>query len=279
MNLWWTEDQTAGLRLGLRCRRVVSTAASPYQEVAVLDSVQFGRVLTLDDMVMTTEGDEFVYHEMLVHPAMVTADAPRRVLIVGGGDGGAVREVLRHPSVTSVVLAELDEEVVRTCRRELPAIAGALGDPRVTLAFGDGARYLAESADGAFDVILVDAPDPIGPAEVLFSSEFYAHAARVLAPGGALCAQTESPFLHADFIRRVQADLARAFPVVRLCWAVVPTYPGSMWTFSLASHGRDPLRHAVAPVASLRYWSPEVHRAAFVLPPFVAELLPQGSAL
>jgi spermidine synthase len=276
VDLWWTETQTPSLRLGLRCSRVIARARSAYQEVVVLETEQFGRLLALDDMVMTTEGDEFVYHEMLTHPAMVACPHPRRVLVVGGGDGGAVREVLRHPTVERVVLAELDPLVVELCRRHLPSVAAGLSDPRVELALGDGARYLGAAPSGAFDVILVDAPDPLGPAEVLFGEALFREAARVLAPGGVLVLQSESPFLHGALIRRIQADLRRHFPGVWLYWAVVPTYPGSMWTFSLASTGPDPLAEGVperGAALGTRYWSPAVHRAAFALPPFVQGLL------
>jgi len=274
MNLWWTEEQTSALRLGLRCEDVVERRRSAYQEIAVYQTAQYGRLLALDDMVMTTEADEFVYHEMLVHPAMSVAREARRVLIVGGGDGGCVREVCRHTSVERVVLAELDGDVIDVCRRHLPAIAGALGDPRVEIRVGDGVAYLAGVPDGAFDVILIDAPDPLGPAEGLFSERFYADAARALAPGGVLAAQTECPFLHADLIRRVQGTLRAQFPTVGLYWAVVPTYPGAMWTFSIAA--KEPLDlqspHRL-PAGATRYWTPAVHGAALVLPQFVQALV------
>lgn len=280
VELWWTEAQTRALRLGLRCTAVLERCRSAYQEVAVLQTEQYGRLLALDDVVMTTEADEFVYHEMLVHPALAACERPRHVLVVGGGDGGAVREVLRHPSVERVVLAELDEEVVRLCRAHLPTVAGALGDPRVEVRIGDACEYLRAAPRASFDAILVDAPDPVGPARGLFERGFYLAARHALTPAGVLAAQTESPFLHADLIRRIQTDLAALFPLVRLYWAVVPTYPGGMWTFSLASAGPDPLAPGLAERCRdlpTRYWTPEVHRAAFALPPFVAELLPSAT--
>ncbi len=278
MNLWWTEQQTPGLRLGLHCSQVLESRQSEHQHVAVYQTEQYGRLLALDDMVMTTEADEFVYHEMLCHPALAVADRPRHVLIVGGGDGGAVREVLKHPAVERVVLAELDGDVVDVCRRHLPSIAGRLDDPRVEIRVGDGVAYMADAADASFDVILVDAPDPIGPAEGLFGERFYAQAARVLSPRGVLAAQTECPFLHGPLITRVQQALRQHFSAVGLYWAVIPTYPGAMWTFSIAS--RDGGAVLNEPASSIRvpgrYWSPEVHRAAFALPPFVQALVGAG---
>ena len=279
MNLWWTEQQTSGLRLGLRCSQVLESRQSRYQHVAVYQTEQYGRLLALDDMVMTTEADEFVYHEMLSHPALAVAHHPRRVLIVGGGDGGAVREVLKHPTVERVVLAELDGDVIDVCRSHLPSIAGQLGDPRVEIRVGDGVAYMADAADGSFDVILVDAPDPIGPAEGLFGERFYAQAARVLSPSGILAAQTECPFLHGPLITRVQGALRQYFPTVGLYWAVIPTYPGAMWTFSIASRNAQAALREPAPEVRVsgRYWSPEVHRAAFALPPFVQALVEPGA--
>jgi spermidine synthase len=275
-NVWWTEQQTSGMRLGLRCTGVVATRQSPYQSIAIYETAQYGRLLALDDVVMTTEADEFVYHEMLAHPALTLCERPRRVLVVGGGDGGCVREVCRHPEVQRVVLAELDGDVIAICREHLPSIAAGLADPRVEVQLGDGAAYLAATPPGTFDVILVDAPDPVGPAEGLFTADFYRHAAAALAPGGVLAAQSESPFLHRDLIRRVQGGLRRTFPTVRLYWAVVPTYPGGMWTFSLAIRGPWPARPR--PVSlPCRYWSPQIQDAAFVAPPFMAELMEPGS--
>jgi spermidine synthase len=271
LDLWWTEQQTPDQRLSLRIAQVLHRARSDHQEVAVYDTPQYGRLLTLDDVVMTTERDEFVYHEMLVHVPLSVHPAPRRVLIVGGGDGGAVRESLRHPGVESVVLAELDPAVVDACRRFLPLTAARLDDPRVELAFGDGAAYLARH-EGEFDAVLVDAPDPIGPATGLFSAGFYRSAARALRRGGVFAAQTESPFFNGPLISRVQSDLRAAFDVARLYWAVVPSYPGGMWTFSFASLGPDPLAAEPRDVGDTRWWSPQIQRAAFVLPPFVAAL-------
>lgn len=279
MNLWWTEDQTPDLRLGLRCTSVLERRRSPYQDIAIYETAQCGRLLALDDMVMTTEADEFVYHEMLTHPAMSICANPRRVLIVGGGDGGCVREVCKHPSVEQVVLAELDGDVIEVCRRHLPSIAGALDDPRVRIRVGDAVGYVGDAPVGSFDVILVDAPDPIGPAEGLFGERFYAHVARALAPGGVLAAQTESPFLHGDLIRRVQAALRHQFRSTGLYWAVIPTYPGAMWTFSIAAQGTVDLARAQRALqASTRYWTPEVHGAAFALPPFVTALVGASEA-
>lgn len=271
MDLWWTEQQTPDRRLSLRVSQLLHRERSAYQEVAIYDTVEYGRLLALDDVVMTTERDEFVYHEMLAHVPLSVHPCPRRVLVVGGGDGGAVREALRHPTVESIVLAELDPVVVAVCRRYLPSIAGALDDPRVEMAFGDGIAYV-QRCEAEFDAILVDAPDPVGPATGLFDGAFYRNAARALREGGVLSAQAESPFLNAPLTGQILAGLRSAFSVTRLYWAVVPTYPGGMWDFAFGSRGPDPLSGTPRAVEATRWWSPEVHRMAFVLPPFVADL-------
>lgn len=272
-NLWWAEEQTPNLRLGFRCASVLERRRSAYQDIAVYDTADYGRLLALDDKVMTTEVDEFVYHEMLVHPALSWCASPRRVLVVGGGDGGCVREICRHGDVEHVVLAELDADVVEVSRRHLPKLAASLGDARVEVRIGDAAALLRQAEPQSFDVVLVDAPDPVGPAEVLFGPGFYRDAVRVLVPGGVLAAQSESPFLHADLIRSVQGALRGAFGRAALYWAVVPTYPGALWTFSLAVKAPWPTSPRRPRVAGTRYWSPEVQQAAAVLPPFVARLL------
>ena len=277
MELWWTEKQTADLRLDLRCAAVVERRRSPYQEIAVYDTLQYGRLLALDDVVMTTLGDEFVYHEMLVHPALTACPRPERVLIVGGGDGGAVREVCRHPAVRQIVLAELDAEVVDVCRRHLPEISGQLDDPRVEVRIGDAVDFLATAAADAFDVILIDSPDPIGPAAALFGRAFYADCARVLAPDGVLAAQSESPYVFPEALRQVQASMRAHFPRVGLYWAAIPTYPSGMWTFSIASHGTAVEGAAPPPELPTRYWSPEVQRGAFAVPPFVHQVLAEDA--
>jgi spermidine synthase len=274
---WFVEQQTADMRLGLRCVEVLHRSRSPYQEIAVYRTAQFGRLLALDDVIMLTEADEFAYHEMLVHPALLACARPRRVLVVGGGDGGAVREVLRHEAVAEVVLAELDAAVVEACRRHLPWTAPALDDPRVRVRVGDGARFVAEQPPASFDAVIVDAPDPVGHATSLFQPAFYAACRRVLAPGGLLAVQSDSPFVMAATTQHVVRELARCFPRVRVCWAVVPTYAGSLWTFTLGSLGPDPAdpppADRAAALAGCRYWSPQLHRAAFALPAFAERLV------
>ena len=274
---WFVEQQTADMRLELRCTDTLYRGRSRYQDIAIYRTAQFGRMLALDDVVMLTESDEFAYHEMLVHPAVLACPRPRRVLVVGGGDGGAVREVLLHSAVEEVVLAEMDGQVVAACRDHLPWTAGALDDPRVRVSLGDGAAFAAAQPDGSFDAVLVDAPDPVGHAEVLFGTDFYRQCRRILTPAGVLAVQSDSPFVQPGITRRVVARLTEGFPTVRVCWAVVPTYAGSLWTFTVASLGADPAEPAPlersAELQGCRYWSPALQRGAFALPAFAERLV------
>ena len=277
MSAWFQEQQTPTTQLRVAYERLLARERSRYQEVALYQTAAFGRVLTLDDVIMTTEADEFAYHELLVHPALLACPHPRSVLVVGGGDGGAVREVLRHPEVEAVTVAELDPVVVRLCRQHLPWAERAFGDRRVHLAFGDASEFVRRQPSGSFDAVLVDAPDPVGHASVLFSPAFYQDCRRVLRAGGVLAAQSDSPYTMPEVTRRVFGQLRELFPVVRVCWSVVPTYAGSLWTFTLGSLGEDPARQPpperVGPLLNCRYWTPELHRAAFILPAFVQRRL------
>ncbi len=274
MELWFSEDQTADLRISCRVTRVLHRERTPFQEIAVYETPEFGRLLALDDVIQTTERDEFTYHELLAHPVLCAHPRPRRVLVVGGGDGGVLREVLKHPCVEEAHLVEIDERVMAVAREFLPGIAAGFADPRAIVHVGDGIEFVARHAD-AFDVIVVDSTDPVGPAVGLFEEPFYRSVHACLREGGLFAAQTESPFFNADLIARVHATLRGIFPLVRLLLGVVPTYPGGCWSVTVASKGPDPASCDEERAASLatRYYSPAVHRALLALPPFVRDLL------
>lgn len=272
MELWFTEKQTPSVALSLKVARTVHREKTKYQDLAVLETIDDRRVLVLDGCIMTTDLDEFVYHEMIVHVPMCTHPNPRKVLVVGGGDGGTIREVLKHGSVEAAVLAEIDEGVIEASRRHLPHLSASLTDPRCRIMVGDGAEHV-RSRRGEYDVIICDSTDPVGPGTVLFSEDFYRASHRSLTDDGVFCAQMESPFFHGELIGRAVSELRRIFPVVRLYLAVVPSYPGALWSFVLASKKHDPVREARIVSLETRYYSPEVHKAAFVLPRFVEELV------
>jgi len=274
MELWFTEKQTPNLGFSCKITRTLHTEQTEYQDLAVIDTAQYGRMLVLDGMVMTTELDEFVYHEMITHIALNTHPRPERVLVVGGGDGGAIREIVKHPSVKEAVLAEIDRRVVEVSREYLPSIAGALTNHRVTLAIGDGVEHVRRHR-GEYDVILIDSTEPIGPAVGLFSREFYRDVAAALTPDGIMVAQSESPILNQDVIRMIHDNLKGVFPVKRLYLASIPTYPSGLWSFTIAGKKYDPLQvdpGAIKPL-STKYYNPETHFSSFKLPEFVKRLV------
>ncbi|MBE3599239.1 MAG: polyamine aminopropyltransferase [Limnochordaceae bacterium] len=281
MELWFTEKQTSAIGLSCRVTRTLEERQTRFQHLAVLETEPWGRMLVLDGMIQLTTADEFVYHEMLAHVPLVAHGSARCILVVGGGDGGTVREALRHREIERVVLAEIDPEVVEVSRRFFPELAGGLDDPRVELAFGDGIEHVARHP-GEYDVVLVDSTEPVGRAVGLFDQPFYEACRRALRPGGILVAQTESPFYNQDLVRRSHSAMSAAFgEPARTYLAPVPTYPSGLWSFTAASIGPDPSRPSArylgreAPwePSSLRYYSFGVHQAAFTLPPFVEQLL------
>lgn len=277
MELWFTEIQKPGMGITCKVYQTLHTEQSPYQHIAILDTVQFGRMLTLDGIVMCTLMDEFAYHEMLAHVPLFTHPAPKDVLIIGGGDGGTAREVLRHNYLNSVTLVELDQRVTEVCKRYLPELACSFDNPRLEARFEDGVKFM-QTKKSCYDIILIDAPDPIGQAARLFGLEFYQSIYQALRPDGIFAAQTESPFVDAELISRVTLDVHKVFPVTKLYLSCVPTYPTALWSFTMGSKKYDPLqnRRECDFLDQLKYYNPEIHQAAFSLPTFIKKLLPQG---
>lgn len=274
MELWIGEQQGPNMRLGLRARATLHREVSEFQEILVVDTFAFGRVLMLDGTFQVTEKDEFLYHEMLAHPALMAHAAPRQVLVIGGGDGGTIREVMRHREVERAVLCEIDPRVTAVSREHLPQVAAGLSDPRVEVLHQDGVRYIQDSP-GAFDVILIDSTDPVGPAVGLYSQEFYAACRRALRPGGIVCAQSESPIVNGDVVRRVHIGMRPVFAHTLLYLGPLPTYPSGLWSYALGSD--EPVALEVdagrAQRLGTRYYTAALHRTLAALPPFAAALL------
>lgn len=254
----------------------VASRKSAFQTITVAESPAYGRMMLIDGYMMTTERDEFVYHEMLGHVPLVHHALPRRVCIIGGGDGGLLREVLRHESVEQVDLVEIDEAVVQMSRAHLPTIGSRFDDPRAALHITDGAKFMAAAPEGRYDAVLVDSTDPIGPGRVLFEVPFFEAVRRALAPGGVVATQALSPWLQPVEQRALFGALGRVFPHVLAYHATVPTYPGGQWVFALAQvaapdlTGRDRTR-ARTVALDCKYYTPELQLAAFHLPRFIAE--------
>ena len=278
MDCWVSETQPLDVRLSLKLAKTLYSARSEFQQVDVVETTGYGRMLLLDGLVMTTEHDEFVYHEMIAHIPMLAHPHPQRVLVIGGGDGGTVREVLKHPTVQEVVLCEIDGLVIDACKEYLPTIAGQLADPRVTVNVADGVAYMAEQTD-AFDVILIDSTDPMGPGEGLFTEPFYNNVKKALKSGGVVAAQTESPWANQPEMQKVYKVLQAVFPRVDCYIGHIPTYPGALWSWGVAQ------KAGLSPVAQLdmtridaienttKYYNRDVHTAAFALPNYVKSLL------
>ena len=277
MTQWFEETFQGRVRLALRVKRSIFHGRSQYQAIDIVDTEAYGRTLLLEDAYMTSVGDEFFYHELLVHPALTSAPSIKRVLVIGGGDGGTVREVLRHPEVEQVVMCELDEMVTAVCKEHLGEFKVPWGDPRLELRFGDGVAYLREYRGAPFDVILIDGTDPVGPAEGLIHASFYESCKRVLAPGGVIALQSEAPLLmQGDFVRIVKT-LEGVFPRVAPYFGPIAIYPSGSWSFTFASLGTDHLAPIEARQQRIepdsRYYNRDIHRAAFVQPNYVRQAL------
>jgi spermidine synthase len=278
----WITDQGAGdFTSTFLVTHRLHAEQTAHQYLEVYESPRFGRMLLLDGAVQTTEADEFCYHEMLTHPALCTHPAPRRLLVIGGGDGGALEEALKHP-VSQATLVEIDEAVVRASRTYLGTVSGgAFEDPRADLVIGDGIAYVRETA-AHYDVVLVDSTDPQGPAEGLFAPAFYAQIARRLTPDGLLVVQSGSAVYQQALAGAVRRHLRAIFPIVRTYVAAVLAYPGVLWSFTMGSREHDPLRVDPEEIArrvgglGLRYYTPTRHHAAFDLPPFIRESVEVG---
>ncbi len=276
---WLCEQQTEDVRLCVRVARRLVRRRTELQELDLVETDGLGRVLALDGKLMLSERDEPFYHEMLTHPAMLTHRDPRNVLVVGGGDGGTLREVLRHPSVEQATLAEIDQGVIDAAREALPEVhQGALDDPRVTLAVCPGEDFLP-SKTGAYDVILVDSTDPVGPGEALFAEGFFHDCHAALRRGGMLALQAGTPFYCPDELADVVRRLSHVMAHVCVYLGHVPVYPSGMWAYVLATHD-DPLAELnhleeryLRRNLSTMYYTPLLHRGALALPKFVEELV------
>ncbi|GGG16063.1 polyamine aminopropyltransferase [Paenibacillus aceti] len=274
MELWFTEKQTPVFGITAKIKETLVTEKTDFQDLSIIDTEEFGRMLVLDGMVMTTVKDEFVYHEMVAHPALFTHPNPKRVLVVGGGDGGVIREVLKHPEVEKAVLVDIDGKVIEYSKKFLPEIAGELDNPRVEVQVNDGYMHIVESKN-KYDVIMVDSTEPVGPAVQLFERGFYQGIYEALKEDGIFVAQTDNPWFKADLIQQVNRDVKEIFPIVRVYGANIPTYPSGLWTFTIGSKTYDPLQvdETKIPKIDTKYYTPRLHKAAFVLPKFVEDLV------
>jgi spermidine synthase len=281
MTRWYEEVLHEGLGLKLEASEVLYDSETEHQRVVIFENPALGRVMTLDDIVQTTQGDEFIYHEMLAHVPILAHGAAREVLIIGGGDGGMLEEVLKHAAIERATMVEIDASVVELSKRHLRPICGAaFEDPRTELVIADGVDFVAR-AQARYDVIIIDSTDPVGPGEVLFQEDFYKNCRRCLAPGGILVTQNGVPFLQGDELTGTLACFRRHFADATCYLATVPTYFGGPMAFGWASDDPAPRRVALetlqarfaAAAIETGYYTPEVHLGAFALPPYIAKLI------
>ncbi|OFZ28710.1 MAG: spermidine synthase [Bdellovibrionales bacterium RIFCSPHIGHO2_01_FULL_40_29] len=286
-NVWFT-DKDDNQALSLRYTgEVLFDERSEFQRVRILDSVSYGKMLAIDDMVMCTERDEYHYHEMITHPAMLAFESvsgpAKNVLVIGGGDGGTIREVCKYPGLEKVTMVEIDEAVVRACKMHLPQIARDFSNPKVNLIIGDGIKFISEAKPESYDVIIVDGSDPAGPAEGLFTASFYDNCKKALKENGVLVTQGESPMFHSETFVELNSCLKKVFSQSQVHTMLfhAPTYPSGMWSLQMAVKGQyHPVKDYKKEMAKnfvnskdLKYYNEDLHTAAFSLPTFVKKML------
>ncbi len=282
-NVWFT-DKDADQALSLRFTgEVFFDVQSPFQRVRILESMKYGKMLALDDMVMTTINDEFHYHEMIAHPAMFGHGNVKNVLVIGGGDGGSVREILRHEGVEKVTMVEIDGEVIKACKEHLPEIAASFDHPKLNLIVDDGIAFMKSAAPGSYDLIIIDGSDPVGPAEGLFTVEFYTNCYNALHKDGILVAQGESPKFNEKAFAELNFTLQDIFGAdnAPVSLFFVPTYPTGMWSFQYGIKGSNSPKgisneteiDAFGDKNGLRYYNSDVHKGSFATPNFVKQLI------
>mmetsp|Transcript_12173 Transcript_12173/g.20350 ORF Transcript_12173/g.20350 Transcript_12173/m.20350 type:complete len:310 (+) Transcript_12173:72-1001(+) len=285
---WFSETEAMwpGQKFCIQVEEVLVNGRSKFQDILLFKSKAYGTVLVLDGVIQVTERDEFAYQEMIAHLPIFacssSAPGPKKVLIVGGGDGGVLREVVKHSSVEEIHMCEIDDQVIEVSKKYYSdSLATAFGDPRLTLMIDDAAKYLREQGAGQnYDVIICDSSDPVGPADVLFQPAFFESMKNALNPAtGVICTQGECQWLHLDLIERVIGDVRSLMPNVRYAFTTIPTYPSGQIGFIIASMDAstdlaEPMQTCPEEVAAgFKYYSPEVHRSAFVLPAFAARRL------
>ncbi len=279
MELWYTDQHTDDVRFSMKATVQVASKKSAVQQIDILDTPAYGRVLVLDGGLMTTEKDEFIYHEMITHVPMAVNPSVKNVLVIGGGDGGTVRELVKYKTIESIDLVEVDKDVVLLCKKYLPFTSCKLKDRRVSVWFEEGLRYV-RGKKAEYDLIIIDSSDPYGPADGLFTREFYGTCFKALRDGGILINQHESPFYaaHQRSVRDAHRHIAVEFPLSTVYQCHIPSYPSGHWLFGFASKKYHPIKDLDDARwnklgIKTRYYNTDLHRGAFALPNYVKELL------
>jgi len=279
MELWFTEENTKDVRFSIRIEQQLASVTSEFQRIDVFSTKEFGKILTLDGCMMITEKDEFIYHDMLVHVPMSVNLGIRKVLVIGAGDGGTVRELIRYRTIEAIDVVEIDEMVVRVCREHFKGLASSFDDPRVNLYYEDGMKFVRNKVD-EYDLILVDSTDPFGPGEGLFTKEFYGNCYKALTEEGILVNQQECAYYdtYADAARRAHDKVVGLFPICKVYQAHIPTYPSGHWLFGFSSKKYDPVHDMKEEEwnqlgLKTKYYNSSLHKGAFSLPNYIKEVL------
>ena len=278
MELWYTEEHSENVRFSIKVDQQLLSKQSAFQRIDVFASKEFGKFFTLDGLMMVTEKDEFIYHDMIVHVAMATNPAIKKVLVIGAGDGGTVRELTRYSGIEHIDMVEIDQMVVDVCKEYFPVTASKLDDPRVSIHYEDGLKFVRSKKD-EYDFIIVDSTDPFGPGEGLFTKEFYGNCFHALKEDGILVNQHERPYYktNAKSMQRAHRRIREFFPIARVYQAHIPTYPSGHWLFGFASKHYDPLQADTKQWEALqiatKYYNAALHTGCFALPTYVQELL------
>ncbi|ACD52485.1 polyamine aminopropyltransferase [Clostridium botulinum] len=279
MELWYTEKHTEDVKFSIRVDRELYTEQSKFQRIDILESKEFGRFFTLDGLMMVTEKDEFIYHDMIVHVPMATNPNIKKVLVIGAGDGGTIRELTRYKTIEKIDMVEIDESVVEACKKYLPKTACKLEEERVNIVYEDGLKFV-RNKENDYDLIIVDSTDPFGPGEGLFTKEFYGNCYKALSEDGILVNQHESPYYeyYAKSMKDAHEKIQGLFKINKVYQAHIPTYPSGHWLFGFASKKYDPIKDLnVEAWKSLgiqtKYYNTDLHVGCFALPTYVIDML------
>ncbi len=270
-DLWLSEYSSENLKLSMRIKEFLHSEKTGYQELLIADTYEYGRVLMLDGAYQLTERDEFCYSEMMAHVPLCAHKNPENVLIIGGGDGAIMREVLKHDCVKKCTLIDIDKRVKECSEKYLPFAGSSFSNSRADFKCMDAMKYIRETSE-RYDVVIIDSTDPVDFAAGLFRADFYSDVKKVMKPEAMLSELTESPFTDKDIMVQAINEMKKVFPIVKLYWGVVPTYPSGFWTYGLASMKNEP-SVPLRDVKDTRYYTNEIHKNSFVLPPFLKELI------
>jgi len=277
-NLWFTELHQGISGLTLKVSRVIESAESEFQRIEVIETDEFGKALVLYGSLMVAEGDTGAYNEMIAHVPLLVHPNPGEVLVIGGGDGGCVTNVLMHPEVNRCTICEIDRTVIEIAQKHFPKLTAGLSDPRCRMIFEDGKKFIADTA-GKFDIVILDLSDPIGPAADLFQKSFHQSVYDCLRDDGIMVAQSESPLFNPKTVGAMYSNLKSIFPIVRMYTCIMPIYPSSYWSFAFCSKKYDPLndfdaeRYDRTDLSACSYYNRDVHFGSFALPTYVKKLI------